>query len=109
MDFKKYQSATDETAVYPTIGKKFIYPILGLNGEVGELTEKVKKLFRDHNIEVTKEFTDDVSKELGDILWYLARVATEFELDLEDIAIENIRKLRSRKERGVIKGEGDNR
>ena len=50
-----------------------------------------------------------IEKELGDVLWYLTQVATEFDLDLDELARRNLEKLFSRKERGVIRGDGDNR
>jgi len=46
---------------------------------------------------------------LGDVLWYLAQVCTEINLSLDEVAEANIAKLLDRLERGVIKGDGDNR
>lgn len=130
MNFDEYQKATEETANYPSIGKIFIYPTLGVNGETGELADKVikilaklvkyhnssaaiaermKKLMRDKNGLVTEEEKDGIKKELGDILYYTARIATEFGIDLKNVATTNIEKLRSRKSRGKISGCGDNR
>jgi NTP pyrophosphatase (non-canonical NTP hydrolase) len=47
--------------------------------------------------------------ELGDVLWYLSALATELDTNLSSVADKNIQKLFSRKERGVLKGSGDNR
>lgn len=113
MNFSEYQKESRTTARYPIIGEGFVYPTLGLVGEAGELAEKVKKLFRDKDIQTTKvvsvEDKEEIKKELGDVLWYLAQTATEFELDLNSIAEDNIAKLKSRLERNQIKGDGDNR
>lgn len=107
--FKKYQEESKKTARYPSIGHKVIYPVLGLNGEVGEVTEKIKKIFRNQDGEFSKEDKISIKKELGDILWYLAQIATELELSLEDVALENIIKINSRLARGVIESTGDDR
>lgn len=82
-----------------------IYPILGLNGEAGETAEKVKKWLRgDKSLD-----KHELAKELGDCLWYIVSAADDLGYDLEDIINMNMIKLKSRKERGVQKGEGDNR
>lgn len=109
MDFKEYQEKARQTAIYPDKGKNLIYPTLGLVGESGEVAEKVKKLIRDKNMVVDKEFLDSIKKELGDVLWYIAAICSELGISLEEVAIENIEKLYSRKERDVLHGEGDNR
>lgn len=108
-DFDCYQKWTDTTAIYPEIGKKFIYPILGLSGECGELSEKVKKIMRDKEGQPDESDIVLIKRELGDIMWCIARVATEFGLSLTDVVVENINKLESRKERGKLQGSGDNR
>ena len=110
MTFKEYQGAARATAIYP--GKdtgNVVYPVLGLAGEAGEIANKVKKILRDDNGQVTMEKITEMKKELGDVLWYLAQVATELNLPLEDIAADNIARLKSRQERGTLKGSGDNR
>jgi len=125
LNFNNYQEQALTTAMYPTpfltsefednkdltvnnqIG--YVYPTLGLVGEAGEVAEKVKKLIRDFGGIINPEQALELKKELGDILWYLAVLAHEFGLTLEDIAKLNLEKLASRKERGVITGNGDNR
>lgn len=113
MHFDEYQDATAETALYPDAGTGAIaalsYSALGLAGEGGEIANKVKKVLRDDAGLLTAEKADEIEKELGDVLWYIARVATEIGSDLNEIANGNLAKLRSRKERGVIQGSGDNR
>jgi len=109
MDFKEYQTKSRETALYPDKGNNFIYPTLGLCGEAGEVAEKIKKALRDKGGQIDEETKVEIEKELGDILWYLAQIATELNLDFDQIANKNIEKLFSRKERGVLHGNGDNR
>ena len=113
MDFNIYQEKVKETAVYPNVGKNFVYPALGLAGETGEVIEKVKKLIRDSEItdatQVSEEKKQEIQKEMGDVLWYLAQLATEFGFTFEAVAEKNIEKLASRKERGTLHGSGDNR
>lgn len=109
MDFKEYQKESKKTALYPESGNNFIYPTLGLSGESGEVADKIKKIIRDDGGHVSEEKREDIKKELGDVLWYVAQLATELHLDLDDIAKGNLEKLFSRKERGVLGGSGDNR
>jgi len=56
-----------------------------------------------------KEKVAEIEKELGDVLWYLAQLATELGLNLEEVAKKNLEKIYSRKKRGKIKGSGDKR
>jgi NTP pyrophosphatase (non-canonical NTP hydrolase) len=86
-----------------------VYPALGLNGEAGEVAEKVKKLFRDRDAVITNEFRESIKKELGDVLWYIANLAAEVNLSLEEIAVGNLEKLAGRVQRGTLHGDGDNR
>ncbi len=109
MDFKEYQKKSRETAIYPKLEPSWIYPSLGLSGETGEVMEKLKKILRDSNYEDKDKRINDIKKELGDILWYLSQLATELGFSLQEIAEENINKLNSRKDRGVLHGDGDNR
>ena len=109
MRFDDYQKKSRETAQYPKITRGFIYPVMGLAGETGELLNKVKKIFRDDRGRLTAKKKEEIEGELGGVLWYLAQVATEFNVSLKDIAKKNPQILKSRKERGVIKGSGDNR
>lgn len=110
MNMNEYQEKALITAKFPPVGEvNFIYPVLGLCGESGEVAEKVKKLIRDKNCVVNDEDRMAICKELGDVLWYLSVTAKHFNLDLEQVATMNIEKLMSRKERNVIHGNGDNR
>ena len=109
MKLNDYQELARKTAVYPA-DSQVIYPVLGLAGETGEVCEKIKTQIRDRdgNLEDEK-FLTEVGKELGDVLWYVANLAADLKLDLESIAKGNIDKLYSRKERGTLQGNGDNR
>ena len=109
MTFKEYQKLSRKTALYPNKDNNFIYPCLGLVGEAGEVAEKFKKILRDQNGIISDKNKKEISKELGDVLWYISQVATELNLKLENVAEENIEKLFSRKSRGMISGSGDNR
>jgi len=109
MDFEEYQKLSRKTAIYPNIGKNFVYPTLGLAGETGEVVEKVKKVLRDSNGQMTQEKAEELKKELGDVLWYMAQIASELNISLDEIAIKNIEKVKSRMDRGKLTGSGDNR
>jgi NTP pyrophosphatase (non-canonical NTP hydrolase) len=105
MTFKEYQRLCKKTAVYPKEWPEgFYYTIMGLAGEAGELSNKVKKHIRDDTLNV-----HDLLDELGDVLWYCAAIATELGADLGHVAENNIDKLLDRLHRGVVKGEGDRR
>lgn len=109
MDFEEYQRLSKRTAVYPDVGKNIVYPTLGLASEAGEVASKVKKAFRDHGGIINEERREDIKKELGDVLWYVAQIASELGLELDTIASHNIDKLASRHERQTLGGDGDNR
>ncbi len=106
MEFNQYLDFVKSMKAYP---EKYaiIYPTLGLVGEAGEISEKVKKWLRGDG---TKELDKDaLLSELGDPLWYIASLADDLGFTLQDVVDRNVEKLTSRKERGVLKGSGDNR
>lgn len=109
MDFQLYQERCRATARYPDAGSNPIYPTLGLCGEAGEVADKVKKVLRDSQGNFSPEVIADLQLELGDVLWYVAQLATELGLELEQIAQANLDKLASRTARNVIGGSGDRR
>lgn len=110
MNFGKYQIAAATVSLNTKIGtSNLAYPVLGLANEAGEVCGKVKKLFRDRNGIPDDEFNKMLISELGDVLWYLSETCTQFNISLDDVANYNIKKLFDRKDRGVIKGDGDNR
>ena len=79
---------------------------LGLVGEAGEFAEKIKKKYR-----VIPLIPDnkELAKELGDVLWYIARLANLCGYSMTQVMAINVDKLESRRKRGVLQGEGDNR
>jgi NTP pyrophosphatase (non-canonical NTP hydrolase) len=107
--FSEYQARSRETAVYPDAGNNIVYPALGLCGEAGETAEKVKKAIRDDGGTLTEERREAIAAELGDVLWYVAQLATEAGLELEEVAQANLDKLASRQRRAVLHGSGDDR
>ena len=109
MDFQAYQERSRATARYPDAGSNPIYPTLGLCGEAGEVAEKVKKVLRDGRGDFSGAVRDDLLLELGDVLWYVAQLATELDLSLDTIAQSNLAKLASRAARNLIAGDGDRR
>ena len=86
-----------------------VYPTLGLVNEAGEFAGKIKKIFRDKDGNFSDEDKEALKGELGDVLWYLTQICTNLGFTLEEVAEENLDKLFSRLERGVIQGSGDDR
>src|SRR3712207_4802652 len=109
MRLSDYQERSRATAVYPQAGSNLLYPTLGLCGESGEVAEKIKRMVRDEGGVLTDERREALSKEMGDVLWYLAQLATEARLDLDEIAQANLAKLLSRQQRDRLNGSGDDR
>ena len=103
-NFDDYQVFTRSTAKYPK-ETALQYLLLGLSSEVGEVHDKFKKPMRDGY----DPDPEAIVKELGDVLWYVARIADEMGVPLMDVAFENVKKLSSRLERDVISGSGDDR
>lgn len=113
MDFNKYQKKSRETAIYPNKGDNLPYLALGIAGEAGEVSEKVKKFIRDTNFagvgDLGEEQKRSLALEAGDVLWYIAQIATELGVTLEELAAMNIEKTHSRMHRDKLSGDGDNR
>ena len=107
--FDLYQDSAEATAIYPDKGDNIYYPALGLAGEAGEVCEKIKKIMRDQKGFITQENEDELVRELGDVLWYVANIANEINRNLSEIAEVNLQKLEDRKNRGKLQGSGDNR
>lgn len=104
LQFNEYQEFVKSMKVYPE-RHAIVYPTLGLIGEAGEISEKIKKWLRGDK-ELDKEA---LLKELGDPLWYLASLADDLGFTLQEVVDANVEKLTSRKDRGVLKGSGDDR
>tara|TARA_B110000285_G_scaffold145178_1_gene162136 strand:- start:138 stop:530 length:393 start_codon:yes stop_codon:yes gene_type:complete len=107
-DLDMYQKVALTTAIYPR-EQAIIYPTLGLTGEAGEVANKVKKIIRDGSNFKDEKLVSEIKAEIGDCLWYIAVLASDFGIKLSDIASANLVKLEKRKERGTIHGSGDNR
>jgi len=106
MTFDEYQRAATKTAKYPN-AEGVQYCALGLASEAGEVCDKLKKSIRDNW--TIQRLREELTAEIGDVLWYAAMLAQEFSLPLDFIARENLAKLADRQERGAIGGSGDHR
>ena len=108
LTFNDYEVWSRTTAIYPgalTGGPdELAYLALGLAGEAGEVANKIKKYLRGEHLDAAA-----VRAELGDVLWYLARLACAVDADFETIARENFDKLERRKRENSLRGDGDNR
>ena len=126
MEFKDYEAGAIKTLIYPREDKITLpikdgksielskgglaYVTLGVNGEAGEIAEKVKKILRDNPpLEKLAEVRESLILEAGDVLWYVAALCYELGVTLEEVAQANINKLDSRKKRDKLKGSGDHR
>lgn len=113
MNFNEYQVKAWSTFKLEDSPIKMLYLALGLCGEAGEVAEKIKKIIRDvgngEMPELTKEQKELLKKELGDVLWYNACLANVLGISFDEVAVDNIAKLQSRKERNKIGGSGDDR
>jgi NTP pyrophosphatase (non-canonical NTP hydrolase) len=106
MEFKNYQEQAQKTAIYKD---KLVYPALGLAGEAGEVSNKIKKILRDSNGSLSDQTRESILQELGDVLWYISALCTDLGADLDKVASDNLQKLFTRKKNNSISGEGDSR
>lgn len=129
-----YQTETKKTEIYTDASRNFIsqvgrawemddndalirfqkflslmYCTGKLSGEAGEIDEYVFKAFRGDAGLISEELRQKIFKELGDVQWYIARIADILGFDLDEVMVENIRKLQDRQKRGVLHGYGDDR
>jgi NTP pyrophosphatase (non-canonical NTP hydrolase) len=104
----EYQEFTATTAVFPR-ELRYLYPALKLNGEAGEVGEKIAKMYRDDAGQLSESRREDLLLELGDVLWYLAALSDQLGYSLGEVALANVEKLESRRARGAIHGDGDHR
>lgn len=113
MDLNEYQRQTRKTDLGTgpehNISPHWLYYVLGLSGETGELIEKIKKHFRDDYGVMNQQKIDQIIKESGDVLWYLARLLDSLDIKFSDVAETNITKLLKRMDENKIHGEGDDR
>ena len=103
MGLNDYQKAASKTAIYKA-EHSILYPALGLAGEAGEVANKVKKMLRDNTFD-----RNEIAAEIGDVLWYIAALSRDLNIDMHDLAMNNLEKLYGRKARGTLKGSGDKR
>lgn len=110
MTFDDYQKQALTTALNnpDSLMNKTIWA-MGVAGEAGEVLEKWKKIVAYKDGEISAEDLQELAKELGDVVWYIAVMADSLGLSFDDIMQRNVEKLKSRKARNVIKGQGDNR
>lgn len=106
--FDEYQKVAMSTKNYGK-GLPIFYPALKLNGEAGEVAEKVGKAWRDKEGIFDEEYKNEIKKEMGDTLWYICALADDLQINLSQVANTNIVKILDRKKRGVTSGNGDNR
>lgn len=110
MTLDEYQKEALVTAVFKE--DKFqdlAHWVFGITGEAGEIAEKIKKIVRDKDGKLTDKDKEEIIKEIGDVLWYLAVLSEHLDIKFNEVARRNITKLRSRQSRGKIGGSGDNR
>lgn len=121
MKFSDYQEKTKTTSIYNRHAHelayngtkrenenifKLAYASLGL-GEAGEIQNKVKKVLRgDYTIDSIK---GQLRSEIGDLLWYIAALCRELNLNMDEVVEHNLEKLRFRALRNQIQGGGDDR
>jgi NTP pyrophosphatase (non-canonical NTP hydrolase) len=108
--FNNYQQEARKLDIYPINKEGILAHALGLGNEAGEVLGKLKKCIRDLGSDFNNPiFKEDIKKELGDTLWYLANIAQDFGITLEEVASYNIYKLLDRKTRGTLQGSGGDR
>ena len=110
MQLNEYQNEATKTAVLDHVGvDPVVFLGLCLSGEVGEVNQKIKKaLFANEDLH-SVNFKENISHELGDVLWYLSQLAKQLNLNLEEIAKDNLLKVNYRMERNKLGGSGDSR
>lgn len=113
MKLDEFQQEAHSSAIYPqkTTGQLIavLYCALGLAEEAGETAGKIKKMIRDHDGVMNDDMRHRITREMGDVLWYLAALATELGVSLSEVARINIEKTQDRKDRGTLRGSGDDR
>ena len=110
MTLDEYQKEALVTAVFKDEFTDLAHWVLGITGEAGEIAEKVKKIIRDKDPKnLSTEDKEELIKEIGDVLWYLAVLTKHLGYSFDEVGTRNIAKLRNRQSRNVIHGKGDNR
>ena len=113
MNFNEYQEKIIKYDTYKQVVNAkepaFTEKIMGLAGEAGEAVDKFKKVIRDKDGVISEKDKEEITKELGDVLWYTATLARYIGVEFSEVVEKNLEKAESRYQRGVIHGEGDNR
>ncbi len=109
LTFNDYQSITGVHAKPPTGAPELLMRVAELCEEAGEVGGNVKRVYRDDGGIVSDDRRTKIAKELGDTLWYIARIAKLLGYTLEEIAQMNVDKLQGRADRGTLCGQGDAR
>jgi NTP pyrophosphatase (non-canonical NTP hydrolase) len=121
MRANEYQTRAMSTRL-PSCGNA-IYMLFGLMAEVGEIADKIAKwrrkgvcrldmdhlVFNTGDLQEAEGYKSELMKEVGDCAWFIVGIADCFGFTLEEVMQQNLDKLASRRERGVIDGNGDNR
>ncbi len=112
-DYQKRAVTTDVTGLGKRIkhahAPAYVDKILSLVGEAGEVAEKYKKIIRDKEGVINEDDRQEIVKELGDVLWYVAVLAYYLDESFDELAKKNLAKLAKRKHESKLKGKGDNR
>ena len=120
-DINLYASKTEETAIYPGADGRedeivvpsdlaaILYCTLGLVGEAGEVANKVKKILRDDDFEISDEKRQAILAEVGDVGWYFVQLILRLGGNPGEVISANYNKLLDRKNRDVLTGSGDER
>jgi NTP pyrophosphatase (non-canonical NTP hydrolase) len=123
MNPNEYQDMTAVTELYSYAANDFLmmadqqpmqavktlsmmYCVIKLNGEAGEFAETFGKAYRNKEFDFNDLTRRYMMLELGDILWYVARLADLMGYKLEDVMDANIRKLQKRQEQNAIANHG---
>lgn len=106
MNWTDYQSFVKSSKKYDD-RFRLLYPVLGLTSEAGEVSGKLKKIFRDHNGEISDEQRSKLIDEISDVLWYVTACVDDLDFTLEELAEYNYTKISGRLRDNTIHGDGD--
>lgn len=100
--FDQYQNSVKETSYWPT-EYGLLYLANALGGEAGELQNLVKKVYRDNSGKIQEDRREEMIDELGDVLWYVAAIASELQINLSEVAYKNrLKTIQKVKDRNPI-------
>ena len=96
MTFTDFQKEARKYLTYPDMGNHVVIPSLGIAGESGEVVERIKKVCRDKNGVLSDDDKNYVARQLGDLIGYVAALASEITADLDDVAEGQLELLKKR-------------